>query len=379
MRVAIVHSFYTRRNPSGEDAVVRAEVAALEAAGHDVHLVSVETDELAAGDRLYPLRAAARVATRRGRDPLAALDRIAPDVVQVVNLFPNLGRTWVDRVERPVVATLHNYRPMCANGYFFRDGGPCTDCVEGSRLSALRHACYRDSRLATLPLVVGGRGGAGDDPLLRRADRVVVLSELMRHWYVRDGVPAERVVVRDNFLPAGLDPGAREPTERNGPFLAVGRLSAEKGIVELVRAWPEGHRLEVVGEGELEPAVRAAAADRPGVEVLGRLPREDVLARLRRSRGLVFPSRWFEGQPLVHLEALATGTPTLAVGPNVVVEMVRRDGTGAAGDDLDDLASLLAGWDASSERQRTCREVFERRHTEAAWVAATERLWSTVT
>ena len=42
--------------------------------------------------------------------------------------------------------TLHNYRLLCANGMFLRDGKPCEECVSRGPWNALRHGCYRGSR-----------------------------------------------------------------------------------------------------------------------------------------------------------------------------------------------------------------------------------------
>ena len=75
--------------------------------------------------------------------------------------------------------------------------------------------------------------------------------------------------------------------------------------------------------------MRAAAAGRR-VEILGRVTRAEVVELMRRSVGLVFPSAWYEGFPLVYAEAMAAGLPVLAWAPNVVSGWVADDGTGMA-------------------------------------------------
>src|SRR6266702_8426604 len=92
------------------------------------------------------------VATGFGADPTEDLRRFAPDVVHVHNLLPNFGTRWLDRWPGPVVATLHNFRSMCPAGTLYRSGHVCTACPDGNPGAALRHACYRGSTLATLPL-----------------------------------------------------------------------------------------------------------------------------------------------------------------------------------------------------------------------------------
>ena len=67
MRVAIVHSYYSNRQPSGENVVVDAQAAALRAQGVDVRIIAAQTDTLESNNG-YKLRSALTVAT--GVDPL---------------------------------------------------------------------------------------------------------------------------------------------------------------------------------------------------------------------------------------------------------------------------------------------------------------------
>ncbi|MFD9130100.1 glycosyltransferase, partial [Kitasatospora sp. NPDC059571] len=227
LRIALVHSFYASGQPSGENEAVRDQARALRAAGHEVTLVAAHTDELARSG-LYPVRAAVTVAAGRGRSPAAELAAFAPDVVHVHNLFPNIGREWVRHWAGPLVATLHNYRPLCAGATLYRDGAPCRACLDGDRLAALRYRCYRGSRLATAPLAWANRRGPEGDPLLGRADRLVLLSELARRTYLDAGLAAERTALIPNFVD---DPAPCRAGGEGRRWVFVGRLTAEKGVV----------------------------------------------------------------------------------------------------------------------------------------------------
>jgi glycosyltransferase involved in cell wall biosynthesis len=362
MRVAMVHSFYTSRQPSGENDVVNQQIAALRRTGMEVLLVAERTDERER-DPLNVVRAALTVATGYGQSPLAALRDFAPDVVHVHNLFPNFGRRWVRHWDGPLVAHAHNYRPLCPGGTLYRDGHVCTLCLDrGNAVPSVRHGCYRGSRAATVPLALSTKFAA--DPLLARADRVIALTDAMRQFYARGGVPSERIDVVENFIPSSEVP---DPGPGGDYWLYAGRLTSEKGVLELVREWPPGRRLVVAGSGPLADDVRAAAG--PGVEVVGQQTREDLRALMAGALGLVFPSRWIEGLALVALEALGAGTPVLAWHPAPAASLVQELGVGLAGGN--DLIATLERAEAAFPSLRPhCRQVFETHFTETAWAGA---------
>jgi glycosyltransferase involved in cell wall biosynthesis len=366
LRVAVVHSFYSSRQSSGENRVVEQQVEALRRAGISVQLIDQRTDARERS-KLYAVEAAFTVATGHGRSPLAALHEFRPNIVHVHNLFPNFSRSWVTHWDGPIVATMHNYRPMCPAATFYRDGHACTDCLDKrNATSAVRYGCYRGNRAQTVPLALSTRFGA--DPLLARADRVIVLNDTMKTLYGRAGVAQDRMTLLPNFLP---DSGAAGTG--GGPWLFVGRLTPEKGILQLVREWPSGYRLLVVGDGPLLADIAACAP--AGVEVLGEQPSERVQALMREAVGLVFPSRWFEGAPMVYVEALAAGTPVLAWEPSSLAALVSQEETGVVAHG--DLGPVLAAAEAKFPFMRPhCRSVFENEYTEAKWVTAVANLYA---
>jgi glycosyltransferase involved in cell wall biosynthesis len=364
LRLALVHSFYSSRQPSGENTQVQAEEDALRQAGVDVALIAARSDELE-GEPLYRVRSAGRVATGWGASPLAAIEAFDPDVVHVHNLFPNLGRRWVRRIEVPLVVTLHNYRFACVSGSLFRAGRLCTDCPDGTGWAALRHRCYRGSLAATLPVALGQRGGPSADPVLARAARILCLSTRQRRMLEAAGLASQRLVDWASFLPEGLDPGIA-PARRSG-CLFVGRLSAEKGVLELVRSWTGHTPLVVAGGGPLVDDVRRAASGR-SVTVLGPLDRPAVLAHMARSAVLVIPGMTPEvAAPLCYIEALASGLPVIARRASDLGSTVSTDGVGAVVDDVGQVPDTAARLARDATLSARCRAVYEARYTEQAW------------
>lgn len=323
MRVLQIHTAY--RRPGGEDAVADSEAAVLRAAGHEV------VEWRAANSSAAP-RAAAQLAAAPW-NPLAARQarrlarRVRPDVVHVHNTWFALSHSVIGAIRAagfPTVATLHNYRLICANALLYRDGHVCEDCVGSAPLPAVRHRCYRDSypQSAAAAAAIEARRRGGE-----AADRLLVLNEFSRSLFQRAGLPAERLRVKPNFAP---DPGERTRRPSGSRrVLFVGRLAPEKGVETLLDAWsqarPAGLELTVVGDGPLRSAAEAA-----DVEVAPWMPRQRIDRLLLDSRALLIPSRWYEGQPRVALEGMAAGLPVLGSALGGLGELLAPSGDGCA-------------------------------------------------
>lgn len=372
MRICLVHSFYRSASPSGENEVVQAQQRALKAAGHQVGLIRLHSDQLISGP-MSAARAALAVASRRGHDPTIEISEFAPDIIHVHNLFPNFGYQWIQPITRriPVVATLHNFRYVCAKGTLYRDGSSCEDCLTG-RLAAVRHGCYRDSMVATLPIVMSQRGGLAKNPIFAHASRIIALTPRSAAIFTRAGAREGQITV----IPNGIQPLDADAV-RGRRWLYAGRLTEEKGILELLAMWPDDVPLDVAGDGPLRN--HAQGRGQSGVRFVGSLPREELRRKLASYRGLVVPSRWAEGGiPLILGEALSVGTPVLALEGSSAADFLADHGGGMVYWDEASLRRSLELWDVVVDRD-AARTVFEQNLSEATWIARLTQLYRQVT
>jgi len=326
MRVAVFHNHYVYRG--GEDAVVDLEVDLLRKAGHEVQLFTVDSREIRTiADRLRAGLGARWNAAMAARVS-AFLEEHPVDIGHVHNFFPLLSPAVHEVLGQrglPVVQTLHNYRFYCANGLFLRAGRPCEECVARGAWHAVRHGCYRGSRLQTAVWAHATAHHRRRGTWSELVDRFVVPSEFARRKLVAAGLPAERFVVKPNPVE---DPG--EPSWGGRGALYVGRLSPEKGLRLLLEAWAgmDGYPLTVVGTGPEEALLRRRAGSLPGVRFTGELSRDAVRGELERAAFVVAPSIWYENFPLAVAEALAAGRPVVASHPTALSDMIEEGRTG---------------------------------------------------
>ena len=236
------------------------------------------------------------------------------DLWIVHNVFPALSPAvfaTAKRLEVPVVHFLHNYRMSCVNGYFLNHGKACERCAQGNFLPALTTGCWRDSRITS-----GWMGAIlqkmRNDDVFRQVRRWVAPSENLKNIHIRMGLPASRIDVVPYFHESRQNYPKPSP---KGAILFLGRLSAEKGVEVLLRAWSlvgyKDRELWIAGSGPEETKLKKLAdeLELSNVKWLGFVPRSKQEELWENSSFSIIPSIWPEPYPLSFLEAWEHGRP----------------------------------------------------------------------
>lgn len=363
MNVLFAHNAY--QHVGGEDAVVDSEMALLRSRGHDVALYKRHNDEL---KTMAPATAAASAmwSPRSVRELDALCQHFQPDLIHVHNTFPLISPSiyWAAARRRvPVVQTLHNFRLLCPQGAFLRNGRICEDCMGKLPWRAVGRRCYRGSmsQSAVLSAMLGAHRAAGT--YRHHVTRYIALSAFSRDRFIAAGLPAQRVLIKPNFVEAREPPDARP---RQGG-LYVGRLAEEKGIGTLLDAVRRGgvSGVTAIGAGPLE----AQVADTLGDAFVGFQSRDDIMRKMRGAAFLIVPSLCLEQMPTTILEAFACGLPVIASRLGALANIVDEQVTGLlfkAGDPTD-LAEKIAWAHAHPEEMRrmgqAARAEYESRYT----------------
>lgn len=320
-RVLIVHNRYRQRG--GEDAVVDAEIELLRGRGHAVETYVRSNDELD-GATAHDAFAQSLWSRRSWSEVTRLIAAFRPDVIHAHNTFAVISSSicWAAaRAGIPVVQTLHNFRLLCVQAMFLRDGRVCEDCLGRLPWRGVARRCYRDSSLqsAALAAAIGIHRALGT--YRSTIARYIALTAFCREKFIEGGLPASRIAVKPNFVDIARAP---ETARRGGLF--VGRLSPEKGIGVLLDALKDlpGIRLDVIGDGP----ERERVAAHPQINFLGWLAPAEVHARMRGAAYLVMPSVWYESFPRTLVEAFGSGLPVVASRIGALAELVDHGGTG---------------------------------------------------
>ena len=324
MRILLVHNHYQSASPSGEDIAFDNERQLLQRAGHEVICYTRHNDAISesVGDRVNVALSMFWSRTVY-RELTALIKQHDPEVAHFHNTFPQISASGYRACQDhhvPVVQTLHNYRLICPGALLMRNGKPCEDCIGNSMLPAIMHGCYRNSRVGTALVTAMVNANRMRGTYTHDIDRYICLTASGRQRFIRGGLPADRLIVKPNVL---LDP-PNVGLGEGGYALYVGRLSPEKGVQTLIKAWSGiDYPLKIVGDGALRTILEQQSRESSAkVEFMGFKPRVEVMALMQRATILIIPSECYEGFPVTALEAFSTGTPLAVSAIGALDEIV---------------------------------------------------------
>jgi glycosyltransferase involved in cell wall biosynthesis len=192
------------------------------------------------------------------------------------------------------------------------------------------------------PLRIGGLVLSGIYKAVERAtyslaNRLIVNVPglLKQPWLAKYGSKVFSLTVTDRFVNPDFKI-SRPLSQRQTIVGYIGRMSREKGVLNLVEAIPsicnqmDGVRFLLGGDGSLLEQVREELADlisRDQANVPGWIPYSELPGHLNDMRLLVLPS-YYEGLPNIILEAMACGTPVLATRVGAVPDIIADGKTG---------------------------------------------------
>jgi glycosyltransferase involved in cell wall biosynthesis len=369
LNILIVHNQY--QQAGGEDTVVEAEALLLAEAGHTVNIWTVDNKDL--GNGLTANFKAALSATYSTSNRIIAQNKIVelkPDIIHVHNFFPQISPSIYDACAAkgiPVVQTLHNYRLICPGALLMRKGKICELCVNGSPYQSAIYGCYRNSKLGSLAVAHMVAKHRRKQTWNTKVDRFIALTEFAKSKFVQSGFPSQKIIVKPNFVkPISLEGNTQKTTENYA--LYVGRLSEEKGISTLVNAWCKlgsNYKLKVAGDGPL----RFLLESKQNIETLGFQSQAAVHQLMQDASFLILPSEWYEGFPMVLVEAFAHGLPAIASNLGSLAEIISHGDTGLLFEpgNAEDLAnriqSLLENQEDISRMGKNAQLIYQAKYT----------------
>lgn len=303
----------------------------------------------------------------------ALLEEFKPDIIHMNNVHRQLTLSILDapylkKHRVPVVYTAHDYILLCpaytmVNGR----GETCDACLDKHFMHATKNVCVKGSRaksaLATMEAEFLKLHHSYD-----KIDLIIAPSQFMKSKLDEGGFAGKTVAMQNFLTDSQMEMGARvanthkfEDAQAGARpyFLFFGRLSKEKGILTLVKAFlqaaglgkgagsetgtgaghnevlPDTWDLRIVGDGPEREAIEQLIASAgpqavSRIHLLGYKNGEDLQREVGNARFSVLSSEWRENMPYSGLESLAAKTPVIGAQIGGIPELVVEDETGFA-------------------------------------------------
>jgi glycosyltransferase involved in cell wall biosynthesis len=265
------------------------------------------------------------------------LDEQQVDLAHLHNIHHQLSPSILDALKArkvPVVMTLHDYKMTCASYSLLADGLLCDACSGGKYLNILRKQCVKGSTaksgLAMLEMFLHHR-------LMDIYDKVDVF--IAPSAFLKEKLHAmgfrKKIVHLANFIDKSRFEGIHAlAVTRDKSLTFFGRLSHEKGVKTLLRAWQKisdpGYTLKVIGDGPLRAELQQLVQDEniPSVVFKGFMSGDALFTQIAASDAVIVPSEWYENNPMSIIEAFALGKPVIGARIGGIPELVRDGETG---------------------------------------------------
>ncbi|MCI0531981.1 MAG: glycosyltransferase family 4 protein [candidate division Zixibacteria bacterium] len=349
MKILLAHKFYYPRG--GPESVILQQESMLQRMGHTVIPFAMQDEknlESAYSSHFVPAvdyhqggysvpeklkTAKSMIYSHLSRAKIERLlDIEKPEIAHLHNIYHQISPSIISALKSrniPVVMTLHDFKLVCPNYSFFRDGKNCEECQGKHFYKAVLHRCVQNSRLKSLVCSLEGYWHGWMKTYSGQIDMFITLSKFANDKFAQYGLPEAKLV----RLPNCLDLQEYQPAYVNKNFvLFIGRLNQKYGIFHLLQSaarLPE-ISFKIAGNGEEEAAARTLAQELnlKNVEFLGFLNQEKLKQTITDSGFIVFPALLYHHSPMAILEAFALGKPAVASNLGSLPELVEEGKTG---------------------------------------------------
>lgn len=286
-----------------------------------------------------------------------ALEDFKPDIVHLNNFQRQLSASIIKPIKKrniPIVFTAHDLQAICPAIVMLNSQKEiCEKCKNGKYNNCIKRNCIKSSKLKSLLGAFESRYYRKNKIYTEKIDKIVTPSEFYKFKLIEDGINIDKIVAIHNFIDIN---DYKLNVEDNEYALYFGRLSKEKGIINLIKAFSKTRKgkLYIAGEGPEKTYIENFIKENrleERIKLLGFLNKEQVKEYLRKSSFVVIPSIWYENCPYSILETLAIGKPIIGSNIAGIPELVK-----------DNINGLLYKYDNENELEEKITFLFKNKN-----------------
>lgn len=238
------------------------------------------------------------------------------------SIFPVLKRHHI-----PILFTVHDYRIVCP-AYTFRDGHGhiCEACKGKYFYKCFTHTCTKGSKVMSAVMAAEQYFRNWFFNPAKYIDGFIYVSNFARDIQEKymPTLKAKKKITLYNFSTSIMEAPKNIP--KNKYFLFFGRLSYEKGVKTLIKAFSHlpQCKLNIVGTGPLESELKQLKEEKQltNISFLGYKRGLELVNLVTNAYFVIVPSEWYENNPMTVIEAYSVGTPVIGARIGGIPEIV---------------------------------------------------------
>ena len=360
MKILLVNKFHWYKGGSEKYYFELAEL--LKENGHEVAFFSMKNEKnIKTGEKEYfvdeidlntgsKLKALDVIYSKANYKKMKeAIKDFKPDIVHINNFQRQLSASIIKAIKEeniPIVFTAHDVQAICpAITMMDNDKNICERCMHGKYMNCIKKKCNKGSALKSIIGALEGYYYRIKKIYTKKIDFIITPSEFYKTKLIEDGIPENKIEAIHNFVELK---DYNLETSDEGYALYFGRLSKEKGILNLINAFSklENGILYIAGEGPEKGNIERIVKENElegRVKLLGFLNSNQMKETIRKCKFVVVPSIWYENCPYSVMETLAIGKPVIGANIGGIPELVKgnRSGLIYKYDDIDDLTNKM--------------------------------------
>jgi len=257
-----------------------------------------------------------------------------PDIAHIHLYLGGLTSSILPILKRhkiPVVHTAHDYRLVCPS-YTFLDGKGeiCERCKGKNFYLCAIHRCSKNNFIESLVMSVEMYYRNAYYNPRKYIDGFIYVSNFSKNKHLQyfPALNERKNIVLYNFT---LQEKLME-TSKEDYFLFFGRLSHEKGLFTLIKAFARttDSKLIIAGDGPLHESIISFIKEKNilNIECIGFVEGLQLVELIKKAKFVVVPSEWYENNPMTIVEAYTNGTPVIGADIGGITEIVVNEQTG---------------------------------------------------
>lgn len=252
-----------------------------------------------------------------------------PDLAHIHLMWGQITSSILPILKRykiPIIYTVHDYRLICP-AYIFRNGKGCIceDCKGKYFYKCFMNKCTKGNRIMSAVMAAEQYFRNKFFYPLNFINGFIYVSNFAQeiHEKYMPLIQYKKHITLYNFSKSIAVSPKEIPHEKY--YLFLGRLSYEKGIETLIKAFKiqSSINLKIAGTGPLETELKSKTINSKNIEFLGYKKGKELEELICKAYMVIVPSECYENNPMSIIESYAMGTPVIGAKIGGIPEIIQ--------------------------------------------------------